>query len=262
MPDDAKRRSTTTPCSEPPGETTRTVASLWTACCSRATSTRKPLACSERTNLSASASSSTPTTTSTSRVVRGSARALTARPPTRAQLRFVAASSPAMRRRAASSEFTLDAATVQAALLHLRLPRRVAAGATARCALLSLRRCRWGALDVASGALSLRRVEPGRAPTAGVGRPSWGWRPRIDSSAGRLGQPSWPCGCRVAIFTLCQLRGPESPKAQTARTPTCRSCWSSRSRSSGSDVRTTAGEPSPTAAAATSASIPSSVLAR
>src|SRR5260370_7926821 len=99
-----------------------------------------------------------------------------------------------MRRRAASSEFTLDAATVQAALLHLRLPRRVAAGATARCALLSLRRCRCGALDVASGALSLPRVQPGRAPTAAVGPPRWGWRPRISPPPGRLAQPTSPAG--------------------------------------------------------------------
>jgi hypothetical protein len=49
---------------------------------------------------------------------------------------------------------------------------------------------------------------------------------------------------------------------QTAHTLTCRSFWRSRSRSSGSDVRTTAGDPSPTVAAATNASIPSSVLAR
>ena len=86
MPDEAKRKSTTTPAAVCPGVSIRTVASRLVASCSiAAASTRYPRACSDRTSASASRSSATPTATSASRVNRGSTREDTARPPTSAQ---------------------------------------------------------------------------------------------------------------------------------------------------------------------------------
>lgn len=96
------------------------------------------------------------------------------------------------------------------------------------------------------------RVAPTPAPAAV--RDAMGAGPCVTMSQARWARPS------AANRHETDSHGVHSP--QTARTLTCRSFWRSRSRSSGSDVRTTAGDPSPTAAAATNASIPSSVLAR
>ncbi len=121
-----------------------------------------------RSSASAAASSETATATSTSRVVRGSARAETARPPTSAHRSSRRSSPAAIARRADSSGVIAAGATAPTALSHRQSLPRVVSRATRPSATPSCRRSGQVSRGGSAGRAGRRpsRTAPARAEDA------------------------------------------------------------------------------------------------